>query len=87
MEELLVGIDATAEYVAKNPAESKETYEARRAELQELATPVVEQLRQVYADIEAAKEKKEAGGEPPAEPGDEEEELPDEDSSHDPDDL
>jgi hypothetical protein len=44
----------------------------------------------VYADIEAAKEKKESGGgeeDTPAEPGDEDEEgLPDEDS-HDPDDL
>ena len=43
----------------------------------------------MYADIEAAKAKKESG-EPdedtPAEPGDEDEELPDQDS-HDPDDL
>ena len=50
-----------------------------------LIDQVVEHLRQVYSDIAAAKEAKDAGEETPTEPGeDEDEEVGD---GHDPDDL
>mmetsp|Transcript_21530 Transcript_21530/g.64062 ORF Transcript_21530/g.64062 Transcript_21530/m.64062 type:complete len:141 (-) Transcript_21530:492-914(-) len=85
LETLSGEIESTSEWIDANPGESKETYAARRAELQATATPVVDHLRQVYADIAAAKEAKEEGQEQPSEPGeDEDEEVGD---GHDPDDL
>jgi len=56
LESLIEMIDDTSEYVDANPAETKETYGARRTELQEAADPVTEHLRQVFADMKAKAE-------------------------------
>ena len=40
----MTAIDEVAEYVDTNPAETKETYEQRRAELKEVADPIVEHV-------------------------------------------
>eukprot|EP00040_Diaphanoeca_grandis_P005656 m.33909 g.33909 ORF g.33909 m.33909 type:complete len:683 (+) comp16893_c0_seq1:61-2109(+) len=88
IEELIEVIDTTSKYVEDFPDETKETYAARRAELQEVAAPVVEVLRGVFDAIEAANEKgpeQEEGGEEDEE--DDEEEADQYGEGHDPDDL
>eukprot|EP00039_Didymoeca_costata_P023926 m.8702 g.8702 ORF g.8702 m.8702 type:complete len:679 (+) comp3944_c0_seq1:71-2107(+) len=56
MEELTTSIEEMIEYIDLNPHESKETYEARKAELTESANPVVDHLRGVFDEIKRREE-------------------------------
>ena len=62
-------------YVDSNPNETKETYGARRTELQSAAEPVVEHIKKVFAEIQR---KADAPPEEEGEDDDEEEEEADE---------
>ena len=96
LEALNTAIDETAEYIEAFPHETKETYAARRAELQEAAAPVTEFVAAIFAEIAAAEEAKANGEQPEGEEEEddgeddewdqysgEEEPLPEGDDDHD----
>lgn len=81
MELLNVALEETEDYVAQNPSETKETFDQRRKELQEVATPVVDYLTQLSAEIDAKAEK--AGNGETDSDEEETEEADDEDKERD----
>jgi len=90
IEELIEAIETTSQYCEEYPNESKETYGARRSELQEVAAPVVEVLRGIFDEITAEAEKgpeTEGEGGEGEEDEDEDEEADQYGEGHDPDDL